>query len=296
MPKFQKHLPKDAHLFFHPASDEEFKRRHPVGYKVLVACGITGLFLPLFLFMLATLFLWPVPESGFLLLGGVGCFIIGIGFFNIAAAWIDQYLGHWLTISAFFGGSLLVAISCTVLYVPDIYSLFDEELTDCYFLTLLLLCLPPIFYFIFRVSLESWLRRKGASRSKIKKLMKGKRNFWWYEEIHSMYDLGLLYLLNKLVTVAYPVALVLALFLGWLRAVIPIICGLHILVALAMAVMNFFSGVQDNMEEYGTPIVLLRRNSQKGIDSVVFHLWMAIFPLASAYAHLKMVLDIVQPT
>ena len=293
MPKFQKHLPKDAALFFHPASDEEFKRRHPVGYKVLVVCGIAGLILPMCLFIIATSFLWPVPESGFLLLGFFGCFIIGIGIFNIVGAWIEQYLGHWLTIGSFLVGGLLVAISCAILYVPDIYALFDEEVTDCYFLTLLLLCLPLIFYIVFRGSLESWLRRKGASRSKIKKLMKGKRNFWWYEEIHAMYDLGLLYPLNKLATVAYPLALLLALFLGWIRAVIPIICGLHILVALAMAVMNFFSGVQDNMDKYGKPIVLLRRNSQKGIDSVVLHLWMAIFPLASAYAHLKIVLDIV---
>lgn len=37
---------------------------------------------------------------------------IGVGLFNIVAAWIDQYLGHMLTILSLGIGAAFVAISC----------------------------------------------------------------------------------------------------------------------------------------------------------------------------------------
>lgn len=45
--KFNKHMPKDAARFFKPDSDDSFKTEHPVGYGVLIVCGVIALFLPM---------------------------------------------------------------------------------------------------------------------------------------------------------------------------------------------------------------------------------------------------------
>lgn len=295
MPKFQKNLPKNAASFFDPASDEDFKRRHPVGYWILVAVGIGGLLLPLVIVLLVTSVFFPAPDSGFLLLAMVGCFIMGIGIFNIVAAWIGQYLGHGVTIGSFLLGGLLIAVSCIIIYVPDIYSLFDEEMVTFYFMTLLFLALPPVFYGIFRYAVHSWLRRKKISNTRIQKLKKGKRNYWWYEAIHEEYPMGILYHLNKLQTVAYPMAAVLALLLGWLRFMAPVVSGLYVLVSVAAAAMSLFSSVQNNLEEHGSPFVIVAQRKNKGIDSFVFDLILAGFPLTAAYVHFSMMLEIVFP-
>lgn len=293
VPKFQKNFPKNAGHFFYPASDTDFKRKHPIGYGILVCCGIGGLVLPLFILILITSVIAPAPNSGFLFLAMVGCFIIGIGIFNIVAAWIGQYLGHAVTLGCFLLGGLLVAISCVIIYNPDIYTLFDEEMVSYYFFSLMLLALPPIFYLMFRFAIDSWLRRKKISRSKIKKLKAGKRNYWWYEEIHRQYNMGLLYHLNKFLTISYPITLGLSILLGWLRPVAPLISGLYAIVSLAVAAMSLFTSVQNNLEEYGVPIVLLAQSKSKRIDSILFDLAIAAFPLLAAYTHILLTIRTV---
>lgn len=293
MPKFQKNCPKNGKSFFDPASDEDFKRQHPIGYGFLVGCGIGGLLLPQIILILVTCVFFPAPNSGFLILAMLGCFIIGIGIFNIVAAWIGQYLGHWVTFGCFLLGGLLVAISCVILYTPDIYTLFDEEIVGYYFMSLLFLALPPIFYLMFRLSINSWLRRKKVSKSSIKKLKKGKKNYWWYEAIHAQYGMGMLYYLNKFLTIFYPIVLGISILLGWLRPVAPLISGLYALISLIAAVMSFFTSIQNNLDEYGVPIVILRQSKSKRIDSIILDLAIAAFPLSAAYAHILVMVELV---
>ena len=50
------------------------------------------------------------------MLGYVGTFIVGIGLFNIVAAWIHQYLGHLLTAVCLLGGTALTLFSMYLLY------------------------------------------------------------------------------------------------------------------------------------------------------------------------------------
>ena len=293
MPKFQKDFPKNAGSYFNSASDEDFKRRHPIGYGVLVCCGIGGLVLPLITFILVTSVFFPAPNSGFLFLAMVGCFIIGIGIFNVVAAWIGQYLGHWVTLGCFILGGLLVAISCVIIYIPDIYAQFNEEMVSYYFMSILFLGLPPIFYAMFRLSIDSWLRRHKISKSRIKKLKTGKKNYWWYEAIHQQYDMGPLYHLNKFLTVFYPITLGISILLGWLRAMTPLISVLYALISLTVAGMSLFASVQNNLDEYGVPVVILRQAKNKRIDSIVFDLAIAAFPLSAAYAHILMMVGII---
>ena len=292
MPKFQKRFPKNAKSYFDPASDEDYRRKHPAKYSILVCCGIAALVLPLIILILVNIF-FPSPNSGFLILAMAGCFIVGIGLFNIVAAWIGQYLGHWVTLGCLLLGGALIAISCTIIYTPSIYVLFDEDVTSYYFMSLLFFTLPPIFYIMFRFAINSWLKRKRIGKSSLKKLKQGKRNYWWYEAIHAEYNMGLLYHLNKFLTIFYPVSLSLTIFLGWLPPIAPLISGIYALISLTIAAMSLFSSIQDNLDKYGVPIVILRQGKNKEIDSIIFDITLAAFPLAAAYVQFMMMIEAV---
>ena len=222
-----------------------------------------------------------------------GCFIVGIGLFNIVAAWIGQYLGHWVTLGCLLLGGALIAISCTIIYTPSIYVLFDEDVTSYYFMSLLFFTLPPIFYIMFRFAINSWLKRKRIGKSSLKKLKQGKRNYWWYEAIHAEYNMGLLYHLNKFLTIFYPVSLSLTIFLGWLPPIAPLISGIYALISLTIAAMSLFSSIQNNLDKYGVPIVILRQGKNKEIDSIIFDITLAAFPLAAAYVQFMMMIEAV---
>lgn len=115
-PKFQKKAPKNKWEFFRKKSDESFKRLHPIGYYVLITVGLVALMLPVFPFVAYVEYINPVKNDMWILVGFVGTFAIGVGLFNIVAAWIHQYLGHLLTLICFFGGSILTALSLFMLY------------------------------------------------------------------------------------------------------------------------------------------------------------------------------------
>ena len=106
--------PKGSAAFFLRESDAEFARAHPVGYVFLVALGIVALLLPYCVYALYTLIVLSA-ASRWLILGGVGAFIIGIGLFNFVAIIIKQYLGHWVSILSFLIGGILVAVSLHLL-------------------------------------------------------------------------------------------------------------------------------------------------------------------------------------
>ena len=95
-------------------SDADFKRAHPVGYGFLVALGITALLTPFLAYALYTGIALSA-ASGWLILGWVGAFIIGIGLFNFVAIIIKQYLGHLVSILSFLIGGILVAVSLHLL-------------------------------------------------------------------------------------------------------------------------------------------------------------------------------------
>lgn len=114
-PHFTKKAQKNKWEYFSAASDEDFKKMHPVGYKLLVLCGITALMLPQFIYLIY-IEVTKAPNEWPLMVGYVGTFIVGIGLFNIVAAWIHQYLGHLLTVSCFIIGAALIALSFHLLY------------------------------------------------------------------------------------------------------------------------------------------------------------------------------------
>ena len=101
--------PKGSSAYFSATSDEAFKQKHPVGYFFLVLLGIAALLSPIALYLI---FVIPLANnSQWLMLGWVGGFIVGIGFFNFVAIIIKQYLGHWVSILSFVLGGFLILVS-----------------------------------------------------------------------------------------------------------------------------------------------------------------------------------------
>lgn len=290
-PVFNKECPKKYKTFFSPNSDDEYKAKHPLAYKIIVTVGITVLLLPMIIYVLVCGS--KDVESGWLMLGLAGSFIIGIGLFNIVAAWLGQYLGHMVTFVCLLGGGSLVAISSLLLFNKTLYNLFDQEVVSFCFVSLLFLMMPAIYYVLFRASVRNWLMiSKRMSKSKIKKSTIGKRNYWWYEQIHRENDIGGIYYLNRIFTVLYPLTFIFTLLTGLIRVMSIPICIMSIVTYLLMVIMCIFSKVQNNIENHGRVIVLYARNSNDLIDSVVFDIFEIIWCLLIAYCHLKITLDL----
>ena len=111
-PIFYWHPPKSEVAFwFTRESDVEFKTAHPVAYIILVLLGIVLLLGPAALFFLAVRDIPTLNDSYWALLGCAGGFVFGIALLNILAAWMQQYLGHVVTIVCIVLGSVMMAAS-----------------------------------------------------------------------------------------------------------------------------------------------------------------------------------------
>ena len=150
-------------------------------------------------------------------------------------------------------------------------------------------CLPAIFYAWFRSSVETWLNRsKRISKSRFRKLTKGKKNYWWYETLHKEEDLGLLYYLNKAFTVLYVLIFALTLLTGFIKVMSLILCPMNVILYVLTAFMVIFSRIQDNLDFHGKPFVVFAKSYNNGIDSVIFDIFMVLFVFAMAYVNMML--------
>ena len=108
-------IPKDAKEYFSPKSDIQLKEKYGKLYTLHIVFSIVILLIPLFIFI------FLIPTSAFeattklgellsflgFVLGLIGSFAIGIGFVNVFAAIIKQYLGHFVTLIALTIGMVL---------------------------------------------------------------------------------------------------------------------------------------------------------------------------------------------
>ena len=88
-PHFTKKAPENKREYFSAASDEDFKRLHPVGYKWLCVIGAAALFLPQIIYAIYVLVINPAPDEWTMILGYVGSFIVSLislprGYTNIS--------------------------------------------------------------------------------------------------------------------------------------------------------------------------------------------------------------------
>ncbi len=123
-PRFTKKAPKNKWHYFSASADEDFKKLHPLGYKLLCVIGCFVLLFPMLVYGVFIGVHPPrLPESSAsvadlfqTVLGLVGTFIFGVGLFNIVAAWIHQYLGHAVTAVCLLGGTALTALALYLQY------------------------------------------------------------------------------------------------------------------------------------------------------------------------------------
>lgn len=291
-PIFNKKMQKDKMLDFF--SEERFRAEHPIAYKIIAACEVAAFLLPLIIYMIFVFGIYRTPDNPWMALGLIGDIVMGIGFSSIVAAWMGEYLGHLVTGICIGAGASMVGVSVIFTYDRTLFALFDQKMVSYYFLNLLYLCIPAIYYGMFRVSIGGWLQAKRIGLSRIEKYKKGKKNFWWYEKINEEYDLGLLYGINRLFTIVYPAALILHLLFGWIKLISIPVSFLLVLSGVLSALMSLFSSVQSNKEEHGRPIVLIARGRNDGIDSFLLDLIAAAFPLGMVYAELIAISDLWQ--
>ena len=148
-------------------------------------------------------------------------------------------------------------------------------------------------YVWFRGHVFSWLRAgKRLSKTRIKKLQKGKKNYWWYEALHKEVNLGFIYHLNKAFTVLFVLTFALTLLTGLKKEMTLLLCPLHILFYTVSAITMLFSRIQENLDFHGTPFVIFARSSNGGVDSVIFDAVMIGMSFMPAYAVLLMTAEI----
>lgn len=244
------------------------KRKKKVESKnlsVIAFLRVSALLFPLPLYLLFTVFLFPAPNSGFFVLGIVGAFAIGLGLMNIAGLYDDTYFGHAITGIALGVGSLLILVSSFIMYIPSIYSEFDERYVTLYYLLWIAQVVCAIWYMFFRKGVQQSLRGKGISKTAIEKALKGCRNFWWYEAIQSEFNIGWIYHLNKAFTILLPVTCVTHLLFGWMKIVSLVVavgCCVLCLICEPMWMLSHSSSKHLNTPEakknkYASPIALI---------------------------------------
>lgn len=197
---------------------------------------VISFILPLFLYLLFTVVIFPSPNSAFLCIGIIGSFVIGLGFISIAGLLDNLYWGHFLTFAAIGFGAILILVSSIIMYSPSIYDLFDENFVSFYFFTWIALIISGIWYLFFRMGISRRLRDNRISKTQLDKLKKGYKNFWWYTSIHSVYGLGWLYWANKIYTLLAAITVSLHLVLGWYKP-------LCVTLAIAVCLLCFLNAI-----------------------------------------------------
>ncbi|MBR5427013.1 MAG: hypothetical protein IK118_01585 [Clostridia bacterium] len=299
MPKYNKKTAKsnnkrerDFIIYFSYEADAKFRRKHPVVYWVYFSACMISLILPMVLFIVFNV-VFDAPNSGWMMLGGAGSFILGIGLFHIAAAWGGQYLGHIVTVLCFGIGGAMVAVSELLMFNESLKKLYDEEMVSYYFFGLMFLCLPLFCYLRFRWTLESRIVAKYKIRKRVfRDLKKGKKNYLWYQAVNEEYSLGALYPLNKAFTIVYLPAVFLGVLFGWVRIVSLPLCFCVVSSYVLSVAMTAYADIRDNIETYGKPIILFAWDKNRGGDSSVLNVFALGFLLTAAYCYLSMTADL----
>ncbi len=291
-PRFTKNAPKNALSFFNPASDYDFKKKHPVGYVFLVILGITAFILPMIGVAVFTAIIdeSAVKSEAWIFLALLGAIIMGIGFFNIVAAIIHQHLGHKVTFICIFGGLALIALSAFLCLDATVAQIINPDTLTFAFLSFVL-CIATILYsyISFRLGVSHYLRTSkklnGSSESKLKRGGFFK-NRLLYKEIHKTVNMGAIYYFNAVYVYLFLFNTAFIFTFGLIKALSIVICATCILMHLTTAVMSVFAKIQNNLEDHGKPIILFARRSNGGIDCIFFDLLLLALPFIFAYGQL----------
>ena len=253
-------------------------------------------FFPFVLYIVVTTFVCPAPNSGFLLIGALGVFLMGVSLsVLIGLGRKDHRSVFSFAVGGLAVGTVLICISSILLYIPGVYLLFDKKFIDFYFAHWMFMSIPAIWYAIFRLSLFQHLRNQKTSRTFLKKSMKGLRNYWWYEQLNHETHLGWVYYMNKIFTITFATALGAQLFLGWWSLFSAFIVIVFVASCIPCSAMWLFASMQITQDEFGKRFTLWsssiegKTKRRHGYSSVL-HLGGVILPLLVAYASIRLLL------
>ncbi|MBP3368303.1 MAG: hypothetical protein J6L71_02605 [Clostridia bacterium] len=274
-------------------SVKDYMRTLPIRTRLRYIIIISTICIPTVLFLILSEFVFPPWDSAFSVLAGLGSFIMGFGVCNfVAFLFGESSLGHKFTIWTIAIGGIITLVTCAIMYVPDIYSLFDEDIVSLYLYAYFPWFWVLVEYVMFREAVNSFCKRKGLSGTRIEKLKKGMRNYWWYESIHKEINLGIVYHANKVLISVYPIALIFHVLFGWMRPFIVFIGISLIIITIFMAVLQVFTSIQNKREEYGVPFVLFRKKPGNHVDSSLFDIVGIGINILLIVIYIKMALDI----
>lgn len=259
----------------------------------LIASVCICLLLPMAVYAVS-MFLLDAPNSGWLLLGMAGSFLLGVGLCNIVASLFGEYLGHILTVICLASGGSMTAASLFLLFHPTGKNIFNEEAVTYLVFCFMFLIVCAFVYWTFRRTVAEWLKiKKGLNMTQQKKLKKGVFNFLWYLAIQKEVGLGWLFFLNLVFTLAFTGAFALSLLTLAFHSLAAVNSLFLTVTYISIAVMYMFYRIQENLKNHKTPIVLLRENPdtdlhrRKLYDSVFLDLFFIGFIAAVLYAVLK---------
>lgn len=213
------------------------KKKPKNGFDFPGFLRISSLLLPPAIYIFSIALFFPGPNSGFIVLGCAGTLFIGIGLSNLAGLIDGMYFGHMFSVTSILAGIFMIGVSSAIMYIPSLYSMVDEKYVTFYFMMLVFLTMPIIWYTLFRGLIKSIFRYRRISKTDINHSLRGKRNYWWYEDLHRKHNLGILYYLNKIFTILYPLTAFAHLLIGWNPRAVHLISVLFIFVCIISSVM-----------------------------------------------------------
>lgn len=268
--------------------------------EIVGLLSVLSMLIPVGIYLLFTAFLYPAPNSGLMMIGLAGAFIIGICLICIPSLLksIKEGSGGWGIIIAVCGliGIGATTVSCIVMYVPFIYEQLDETVITYSVVLSIALLFLALWYIFFRISVSQWMQHRGISKTAFKKELKGVKNYWWYEALHKKYNLTIVYWCNKTFTLIFAVISVLSLLLGWWKGAHLITCILFCLLCAISCFMFGFSLIQWHLYEFGKKVPILYNKSGRTkkwmLDSGLLRMVIVVFPILLATMIVKCYLRI----
>ena len=291
---YNKFLLKNIPLYLLPLTQKVDKASVAKTTPWLIASICICLLLPMAIYGVS-MFLLDAPNSGWLLLGMAGSFVLGVGLCNIVASLFGEYLGHLLTVICLTSGVGMTAASLFLLFHPTGKNILSEEAVTYLVFSFMFLVVCAFFYWMFRRTVAEWLKiKKELNMTQQKKLKKGVFNFLWYLAIQKEVGLGWLFFLNLVFTLAFTGAFAFS-FLTLVFHGLAAVNSLFLTVTyISIAVMYMFYRVRENLKNHKTPIVLFRENPEYNIywrrkiyDSIFLDLFFMGFIAVFLYAVLK---------
>ena len=128
---------------------------------------------------------------------------------------------------------------------------------DFYLLNIICALFAAMLYiFSFRSGVYSYLRLNKNSKNFIRKNKRGLANFWFYEKLKQ--ELGWIYNLNLILLFGTAAYIIIALSLAWIDILRLPIAIFHAILCAVQITALVFSDINQNKQEFGTPIVIWR--------------------------------------